>query len=196
MIRKAKALDNTRLVTMVTGGPNVWRVHELLDVICVNWARYQWYDKFTTLDRTWGDKSAADLDKIHAKYPTKPVVLTEFGGSEAQAGWHNWGNVKWSEEFQAKNVEDSAWYALDQPWISGGCVWQFCDARTAPERFLAGRQHGWNGKGIVDAYRSPKMAFYRLQEIYRSKYNPLPQSNASSTGGRSPASRPAGAGTE
>jgi len=91
-----------------------------------------------------------------------------MGGAESQAGWHNWGNVKWSEEFQARNVEDSARHALEEDWISGGCVWQYCDTRSAPERFLGGRMHGWNGKGVVDAYRSPKLAFYRLQQVYRS----------------------------
>ena len=33
------------------------------------------------------------------------------------------------------------------------------------KRFLAGRPHGWNAKGIVDA--PPKFAYYPLQEIYR-----------------------------
>ena len=37
-------------------------------------------------------------------------------------GWHNWGNVKWSEEYQARNVEDSGRYALAEDWLSGGCV--------------------------------------------------------------------------
>lgn len=185
LIQQARLLDPTRLITFVTGGPHVWRVHELADVICVNWARYQWYDPFTTLDRAEGEKSVADLSKIHERYPGKPVILTELGGAESQAGWHNWGNVKWSEEFQARNVEDSALHALDEDWISGGCVWQFCDARSAPERFLAGRLHGWNGKGIVDAYRSPKLAFYRLQHVFRSKIE------ASVTG--SPVSSAAGA---
>jgi beta-glucuronidase len=169
LVQQARLLDPTRLVTFVTGGPHVWRVHELADVICVNWARYQWYDPFTTLEREEGEKSVAALSKIRDRYPGKPVILTELGGAESQAGWHNWGNVKWSEEFQARNVEDSAAHALDEDWISGGCVWQFCDARSAPERFLAGRLHGWNGKGVVDAYRSPKLAFYRLQHIFRSK---------------------------
>ena len=167
LVARARRLDPTRLLMFVTGGPHVWRVHELVDVIAVNWARYQWYDPFTTLDRQEGDKSAADLLKIHQRYPGKPVILTEFGGAEAQAGWHNWGNVKWSEEFQARNVEDSALYGLEQDWISGGCVWQFSDSRSAPERFLAGRLHGWNGKGIVDAHRNPKIAFYALERVYR-----------------------------
>jgi beta-glucuronidase len=179
LIERARTLDGTRLITLVTGGPKVWRVHELIDVISVNWARYQWYDPFTTLDRAEGEKSVVDLNKIHARYPNKPVILTELGGAESQAGWHNWGNVKWSEEFQARNVEDSAWYALDQDWISGGCVWQFSDTRSAPERILAGRLHGWNGKGVLDAYRSPKLAFYRLQQVFRSVAE-----SASGNGGR------------
>lgn len=168
LLGRARRLDSARPFTLVTGGPGVRRVHELLDVICVNWARYQWYDPFTVLDRSEGEKSVADLAKIHQRYPDKPVVLTEFGGAEAQAGWHNWGNVKWSEEFQSRNVEDSAWHALDQDWISGGCVWQYCDSRSTPERFLAGRLRGWNGKGIVDAHRDPKLAFYRLQHVFHS----------------------------
>lgn len=172
LIKRARRFDPTRLITLVTGGPHVRRIHELVDVICVNWARYQWYDPFTTLNSEEGAKSVADLAKIHERYPAKPVILTEFGGSEAQAGWHNWGNVKWSEEYQARNVEDSASHALQQDWISGGCVWQFCDSRSAPERFLAGRLHGWNGKGIVDANRNPKLAFYKLQQIFRATAEP------------------------
>ena len=137
-------------------------------MICVNWAQYQWYDPITYLDRDEGAKSIADLRRIHERYPTKPVILTEFGGAEAQAGWHNWGNVKWSEEFQARNVEDSGRESLREDWLAGGCVWQFCDARSAPERVLAGRLHGWNGKGILDAHRNPKLAYYALLALFRS----------------------------
>lgn len=167
ILQRARAADTTRLTTLVTGGPRVRRVHGLVDVICVNWARYQWYDPFTTLDEMAGNKSVAELALIHERYPGKPVILTEFGGSEAQSGWHNWGNAKWSEEFQARNVEDSAVHSLDEDWISGGCVWQFSDSRSTPERFLAGRLRGWNGKGVLDAYRSPKLAFYQLQRVFR-----------------------------
>jgi beta-glucuronidase len=167
LVAYARSLDRSHPITFVTGGSHVWRVHELVDVISVNWAKYQWYDPVTYLDPEEGKKSIADLERIRARYPEKPVIVTEFGGAESQAGWHNWGNVKWSEEFQARNVEDSGRYALAEDWLSGGCVWQFSDTRTAPDRFLAGRLHGWNGKGIVDAQRSPKLAYYRLQELFR-----------------------------
>jgi beta-glucuronidase len=169
LVAYAHSLDRSHPITFVTGGPNPWRVHELVDIISVNWAQYQWYDPITYLDEGEGEKSIADVARIHQRYPGKPVILTEFGGAEAQAGWHNWGNVKWSEEYQSRNVEDSARYALDQDWLSGGCVWQFSDTRTAPERILAGRLHGWNTKGVVDAQRNPKLAYYRLQEVYQKR---------------------------
>ncbi len=168
LVEHARKVDGSRLVTFITGGTRTWRVHELIDVLGINWAKYQWYDPITYLDRNEGDKSIADLRGIHQRYPDKPVILTEFGGAEAQAGWHNWGNVKWSEEYQARNVGDSGRHALEQDWISGGCVWQFADSRSAPERILAGRLRGWNGKGIVDGHRNPKMAFYELQRLFRA----------------------------
>jgi hypothetical protein len=31
---------------------------------------------------------------------------------------------------------------------------------------LSARLHGWNSKGIVDAFRQPKQAFYALQALY------------------------------
>jgi len=167
LVAYTRRLDPTRFITYVTGGAGFASGTALLDLICTNWAQYHWYDPFTTLDDQEGRKNIALLERLHANFPDKPVIITEFGAAEAQAGWHNWGNVKWSEEFQARSVADSAKFGLETPWIAGGCVWQFCDVRSAPSRFLAGRLRGWNGKGVVDEYRSPKMAFYKLQEIYR-----------------------------
>lgn len=167
LVNYARSVDSTHFITFVTGGADVASANELVDIICTNWAQYQWYEPITYLDQVEGEKSIAKLNEIHLRFPDKPVILTEFGGAESQIGWHSWGNVKWSEEYQARNVNDSARYALTQDWISGGCVWQFCDTRTDPSRMLAGRLRGWNTKGIVDAYRQPKLAFYRLQELFR-----------------------------
>ncbi|MFB3903329.1 MAG: glycoside hydrolase family 2 protein [Acidobacteriota bacterium] len=166
LVQYAKSVDSTHFLTYVTGGAKFGNVSRLLDIISTNWAQYQWYDPFTCLDGEEGKKSLADLDKIHEAFPDKPVILTEFGGAESQAGWHNWGNVKWSEEYQARNVADSGRYGLSRDWISGGCVWQFCDSRSTPSRFLSGRLHGWNAKGVVDSYRAPKLAFYELQRLF------------------------------
>ena len=167
LVEYARTVDSSRFITFVTGGAHIGPPSGLIDIISTNWAQYQWYDPFTTLDPTEGEKSIATLNEIHKRFPDKPVLLTEFGGAESQAGWHNWGNVKWSEEYQARNVFDSGRFGLEQDWISGGFVWQFSETRSAPERFLAGRLRGWNAKGVLDPYRSPKLAFYRLQELFR-----------------------------
>jgi beta-glucuronidase len=166
LLEYARSVASTDFITFVTGGAQIGDASALIDIICTNWGKYQWYDPFTTLDRAEGENSIRKLNRIREMFPDKPVILTEFGGAEAQAGWHNWGNVKWSEEFQARNVSDSGRYGLEEDWISGGCVWQFAESRSAPSRFLAGRLRGWNGKGVVDGYRSPKLAFYKLQEAY------------------------------
>jgi beta-glucuronidase len=177
----ARPLDSTHFVTFITGGAQTDRSAELIDIICTNWAEFQWYwdpsfsdedsderVRSTVLDEKVAEVSLEQLNKIHEKFPDKPVILTEFGGSGSQAGWHNWGNVKWSEEYQARNVWDSGKYALEQEWLSGGCVWQFCDTRTAHLRMLGPRFRGWNAKGVVDAYRQPKMSFYKLQEVFHN----------------------------
>jgi len=168
LVAYARSLDNSRFITFVTGGAQTGDPSELIDILSTNWAQYQWYDPFTCLDPAEGEKSISLLNQIHERFPDKPVILTEFGGAESQAGWHNWGNVKWSEEYQARNVRDSGRVGLEQEWISGGFVWQFSETRSAPERFLAGRLRGWNSKGVVDPYRSPKLAFYSLQELFRA----------------------------
>ncbi len=167
LIEYARSIDNTHFLTFVTGGARTGPTSAMLDIICTNWAQYQWYDPFTILDTEEAAKAISKLNRIHDSFPDKPVLLTELGGAESQAGWHNWGNVKWSEEYQARNVSDSARYAMAQDWIAGGCVWQFADTRSSPLRFLAGRLRGWNAKGVVDGYRSPKMAFYKLQQLFR-----------------------------
>jgi len=179
LVDYARSVDTTHFITFITGGAHVDRSIDLVDIVCTNWAAYQWYwdpsfsdedsenyPVSTVLSSEIAGVSVGQLMEIQKRFPDKPVILTEFGAASSQAGWHNWGNVKWSEEFQARNVWDSGKIALEQDWISGGCVWQFCDSRAVPTRMLGPRFRGWNAKGVVDAYRQPKMAFYRLQELF------------------------------
>lgn len=162
----ARTVDRTHPLTLITVG-YAGPVHDLLDIIATNWGLHEWYDNATALDPSQVVPNEAKLERIHARSPGKPVVLSEFGGAEAEAGWHNWAAAKWSEEYQTGNVEGSARFGLEHDWMSGGCVWQFSDSRTAPERMLSARLHGWNSKGVVDAFRQPKQSFFALQALYR-----------------------------
>jgi hypothetical protein len=49
--------------------------------------------------------------------------------------------------------------------ISGGYIWQMCDARSDQD-FEISRPRGCNNKGILDQYRHPKRAYRTVQKIY------------------------------
>jgi len=164
----AQSIDSTHFVTLVTGGAHPDKSFEFSDLITTNWDEYSWYGDITTPDSTIAKSRIERLEAIHRTFPDHPIILSEVGGAGAQAGWHNWGNVKWSEEFQAINTKESVKFSLYTEWMSGGLVWQFCDTRSAPTRILTARLRGWNGKGIVDNYRYPKMSYYGLQELFRN----------------------------
>ncbi|MGE5482857.1 MAG: glycoside hydrolase family 2 protein [Bacteroidota bacterium] len=162
----ARTLDSTRPLILITAA-YVGRLQELFDIIATNWSRHEWYDPATHLNSGVAERTVRQLASIHERFQDKPVLLSEFGGAESQAGWHDWSGAKWSEEFQARNVADSGDWGLRQEWIVGGCVWQFADSRSAPERILEGRLRGWNAKGILDAYRRPKLAYYEFLHLLR-----------------------------
>jgi beta-glucuronidase len=164
----AQDTDSTHFVTLVKGGANYDKSFEYSDLYTTNWGEYEWYEGPTVPDSTVARARIERLEAIHRTLPDHPIILSEMGGAGSQAGWHNWGNVKWSEEYQAINTEESAKFSLFTEWMSGGFVWQFCDTRSAPTRILSARLRGWNVKGIVDNYRHPKMSYYKLQELYKN----------------------------
>jgi len=163
----AQDFDSTHFVTLVKGGATYDKSFEYSDLYTTNWGEYEWYDEPTLPDSTVAKTRIERLEAIHRILPDHPIILSECGGAGSQAGWHNWGNVKWSEEYQAINTAESAKFSLYTEWMSGGLVWQFCDTRSAPTRILSARLRGWNVKGIVDNYRHPKMSYYKLQELYK-----------------------------
>ena len=52
------------------------------------------------------------------------------------------------------------------PMCCGFYVWQFADIRTCLEAGI-NRARGFNNKGILNEYRKPKLAYYRVRELYR-----------------------------
>ncbi len=107
------------------------------------------------------------LEELHAKYPDKPVIVSEFGAG-AVPGRHDEGvsPEKFSEEFQAGYIEATWEILLEKPYVAGGMPWCFADFRCSQW----GESHpveGMNLKGVVDYNRNRKLAFDSLKEIYR-----------------------------
>lgn len=163
LVRKAKSLDDTRLVaaalevkrdgyTVSVDDP----LGELIDLASFN--EYGgWY---------WGD--AEDLANytfdIHFN---KPVVITEFGAG-ALGGFHAEKTTMWSEEYQ-DFVYQNQLKMLDKiEGLRGMSPWILVDFKS-PRRQHPVYQNFWNRKGLISETGVRKKAFYTLQQYYKTK---------------------------
>lgn len=150
-----------RIVTYASSRPMIDICFEFCDMICLN-MYFGWYD---------GDKKSWDtfLEEFSERRDSlgmsdKPVIFSEFGYA-ALYGVHTFDNIKWSEEYQAQMLG----YCLEafhkHPMVRGFYIWQLCDMRTSPELGL-NRARGFNNKGLLNEYRKPKAAYFKVKELY------------------------------
>lgn len=158
-IARARELDPTRLVTIVTvmGGPQSWM--EQCDVVCMN--RYWgWYTLGGQLDIA-RQKLEAELDQVWDRFH-KPIIMTEFG-ADTIAGYHGKPNVMWTEDYQADYIRFHLEVAAAREFVAGMQVWQFADFAAVQSIMRVG---GLNHKGIFTRIRTAKMAAHVLREFW------------------------------
>jgi beta-glucuronidase len=156
---RARELDPTRLVTIVTvmGGPQSWM--EKCDVVCMN--RYWgWYSLGGQLGiaRT---KLEEELDQVWNRWH-KPIIMTEWG-ADTIPGYHGHPNVMWTEEYQADYVRFHLKVAAEREFVAGMQVWNFAAVQSLM------RVGGLNHKGVFTRIRTPKMAAHVLREFWVKK---------------------------
>ncbi len=159
LLRRARELDPTRLVTLVTvmGGPRSWM--EACDVICMN--RYWgWYALGGQLDKAHAALEQ-ELDEVWAQFG-RPIIMTEFG-ADTLAGMHGHPNVMWTEEYQADFIRMHLEVAAEREYIAGMQVWNFADFAAVQSIMRVG---GLNMKGVFTRTRQPKMAAHVLREFW------------------------------
>lgn len=159
LLRRARELDPTRLVTIVTlmGGPTSWM--EQCDVVCMN--RYWgWYVLGGELDKAFAALDA-ELDQVWEQWH-KPIMMTEFG-ADTMAGMHGQPNVMWTEEYQADYMRGHLQVAARKDYIVGMQLWNFADFAAVQSIMRVG---GLNMKGVFTRTRSPKMAAHVLREFW------------------------------
>jgi beta-glucuronidase len=155
-----RQLDATRPVTIVSvqGGSMDWQA--LGDVICTN--SYQgWYALSGQLDRA-EEALKADVAKLRARHPNKPIMFTEFG-ADAVAGMHSHPPEMWTEEYQADMVEMYIRVLDAFPFIFGTHPWAFADFRTSQSVMRVG---ALNHKGVFTRDRKPKLAAHRTRALW------------------------------
>lgn len=94
----------------------------------------------------------------------KPFLITEVGAGGIY-GYRSPFAAKWSEEYQAKTLEEQLSAILSFHGCSGVYVWQFCDNRVS-EEWWGNRPRTMNNKGIVDEYRRPKLCYEVVKKIF------------------------------
>ncbi len=99
------------------------------------------------------------MDKFHAKYPNKPIGLSEYG-CEA-LNWHTSNPTQgdYTEEYQAYYHEELIKQLFTRPYIWATHVWNMFD--FAADARAEGGEDGMNHKGLVTFDRKYKKdAFY------------------------------------
>jgi beta-glucuronidase len=163
LIKTARDLDPTRLITTATNQTNSTEPHKKvfddpiiadLDIFGVN-EYIGWYEGVP-----------ADLDITTWATPyDKPMIVSEFGG-EAKYGFHGSVTQRWTEENQEEIYQHQIAALRKIPFLRGTSPWILKDFRS-PHRNLPRLQDGFNRKGLISENGERKKAFYVLQKFYR-----------------------------
>lgn len=159
-------LDPTRMATFasdrrerdISMGPE--------DIVSVN-EYYGWY--YGKLDDV-----GPMLDRMHKKYPNKPILVSEFG-SEAVAGWNpamqKPGGKNFSYAFQVRLLRSHLSQIYEpqrRSYVAGGTIWVYSDFPD-PHRIGGGHPYSAryrNTKGLLTAGRKPKPAYWMVKNFY------------------------------
>ena len=163
LIKTARTLDPTRLITTATNQTNSTEAHKKvfddpiiadLDVFGVN-EYIGWYE---------GVPNDLDITTWATPYD-KPMIVSEFGG-EATYGFHGPVTQRWTEENQEEVYKHQIAALRKIPFLRGTSPWILKDFRS-PHRNLPRLQDGFNRKGLISENGERKKAFYILQQFYR-----------------------------
>lgn len=165
LIKTARDLDPTRLITTATNQTNSTEPHKKvfddpiiadLDIFGVN-EYIGWYE---------GVPGDLDITTWATPYD-KPMIVSEFGG-EAKYGLHGPVTQRWTEENQEEIYKHQIAALRKIPFLRGTSPWILKDFRS-PHRNLPRLQDGFNRKGLISENGERKKAFYILQQFYREQ---------------------------
>lgn len=165
LMRLAKSLDPTRLVTFVVAlDPEGHLAFDEADIVCIN--KYNGIFSGKSCDHISQIESLAyklfveELTLHRNNISNKPIIITEFG---AQGIKNIHGDVRYSEEFQAAYIE-RIWDGMQSiPGISGGVLWSWADYYH--RKYLV-TYTAFGPYGVVTIDRKPKKSLEALTRMY------------------------------
>jgi beta-galactosidase/beta-glucuronidase len=168
LLRRAHALDSTRLVTYVANGAYAKNTaFRLADLVAVNLYYGMWDGEIAVneaeLETRVRQPTRDALADIARLFPDKPVLLSEFGTIGIP---RSSGNLRFSEDYQAAYLT-SVWQAVvDRPEICGGVVWSWADYRHR-RGFTNDFPAFYGPFGLVTLDRKPKKALAALSAAWK-----------------------------
>ncbi len=159
-------LDPSRLATFASDRREKDISMATVDLIAVN-EYFGWY--YGQLDDV-----GPMLDAMHAKYPDKPVMVSEYG-SEAVANWtpetEKEGGKDYSYAYQVRFLAShlaQIYAPVRSSYVAGGTIWVYSDFAD-PHRIKSDQPDAAkyrNSKGLVTVDRVPKPSYSVVKDFY------------------------------
>ena len=173
--------DPTRLVTWADNRGEHSKMYEFADVISNNFYPGWYNGPASGINSYWRDIATW----VATNHPAKPFIISETGaGGIVDAGVApNCSHrvpagtdpipARWSLEYQLLVDDDAAQVAMMDDQIAGLALWQFSDIKVdyTNGSISSHRPGGINNKGIVDQWRTPKLAAAAVAAEYRKATN-------------------------
>ena len=165
LISHVRSLDPSRLVVHVSDHWPTAPHFEQDDVICLNayptWSGRGWtsnpqYD-FAESTRWWNEH----LESLHAQYPDKPILISEFGYPALLSVFEN----ALGEDAQVCQLE-AEMAAFDKPYVCGTTLWCYADHPWPEEPFINNMTN--SPFGIVTRDRRPKKAVEAVRRLFHA----------------------------
>ncbi len=159
LLRRARALDDTRLLTYVANRAfEKNRAFALADLVAANLYYGMWdgpvAEDLSQIEERVHAPTRDALAAIARAFPDKPILLSEFGTIGIPGSG---GDVRFSEDYQAAYLT-AVWQAVEEvPEVAGGVVWSWADYRHR-NGFLNDFPTFYGPFGLVTFDRHPKKA--------------------------------------
>ena len=131
----------------------------MCDIVSVN--RYQgWYFHCGRIEQGIASLSE-ELDRLHQQLK-KPIIVSEFGG-DGFVGEHSEPPEMFTEEYQAKLLQETIKMLDGKSYVAGKLIWCFADFKVSQ---VANRVRE-NHKGIFTRDRCPKLAARAVRALWK-----------------------------
>ena len=182
LVRRARELDPTRLCVHVS---NRWANHPNFDeddVICVNdYPSIDWASRGHTpgIDLTvFAESWRTRLATLHRLYPSKPILVTEFG----YCSFTGTSGNSFGEDEHARVLE-AEFAAFTAPHVCGAVIWCWADHPWPAGLFLGGL--ALSPFGVVSRDRRKLKPFWTARALFRAKQGLAPAPPPTGSGGTS-----------